>query len=131
MKEKWETPRIVVEKFAPNDYISACYEVTCITPNNNASFNYIYKDSNGDGRLDWWGDQLLLSASFRGDAVKEHTQTYPSNNGFVVDWWGNSYPVFVFYKNEGGSNIHVADLTNPQNTQVGADISTPQHPNRS
>ena len=84
MKEKWETPRIVVEKFAPNDYISACYEVTCITPNSNASFNYIYKDSNGDGRLDWWGDQLLLSASFRGDAVKEHTQTYPSNNGFCV-----------------------------------------------
>lgn len=131
MKEKWETPRIVVEKFAPNDYISACYEVTCITPNNNASFNYIYEDSNGDGQLDWWDDKLLLSASFRGDAVKEHTQTYPSNNGFVVDWRGNSYPVFVFYKNEGGSNIHVADLTNPQNTQVGADISTPQHPNRS
>lgn len=130
MKEKWETPRIVVEKFAPNDYISACYEVTCITPNNNASFNYIYEDSNGDGQLDR-GDRPLLSASFRGDAVKEHTQTYPSNNGFVVDWQGNSYPVFVFYKNEGGSNIHVADLTNPQNTQVGADISTPQHPNRS
>lgn len=130
MKEKWETPRIVVEKFAPNDYISACYEVTCITPNNNASFNYIYEDSNGDDQLDE-GDQLLLSASFRGDAVKEHTQTYPSNNGFVVDGQGNFYRVFVFYKNEGGSNIHVADLTNPQNTQVGANISTPQHPNRS
>lgn len=135
MKEKWDKPTINVEKFVANDYCkSTCYAVTCITPNNNGEFKYIYQDTNNDGRWDW-GDQQLYHAGygriFRGDNVQEYTHTYPENNGFVVDEDGNSYPVFYFYKSEGHNNIHVADLTNPKNTEVGADISSPEHPNRS
>ena len=29
MRAKWETPRIKVETFAPNDYVSACWGVAC------------------------------------------------------------------------------------------------------
>ena len=29
MKEMWETPRISVEEFAPNDYVAACWGVGC------------------------------------------------------------------------------------------------------
>lgn len=29
MKEKWTTPRTVIEEFTPNDYIAACWEVGC------------------------------------------------------------------------------------------------------
>lgn len=29
MKEMWEKPRILVEEFAPNDYVAACYQVGC------------------------------------------------------------------------------------------------------
>lgn len=134
-KAKWEAPRIFVQQFTPNEYCaSVCYAVTCITPNDNGEFKYIYADTNNDKTLDD-GDQLLYSAGrgriFRGDNVKEYTHSYPSNNGFVVDSLGNSYPVFYFYKNEGSNNIHVADLNNSKNTEVGADISTPEHPNRS
>ncbi len=34
MKETWETPRIAVEKFAPNEYVSSCLTVTlqCAIP---------------------------------------------------------------------------------------------------
>ena len=133
-KRTWVRPQANVQTFQMNDYVSACYEVTCITPRNNAEFKEIYSDSNGDGQLDW-GDELLYSSDllggFHGDNVKERTQTYPSNNGFVVDGWGYSYPVYVFYKNDGESSIHVADLTNRKNTQAGANIATPRHPNRS
>ena len=29
MKEMWERPRILVEEFAPNDYVAACWGVGC------------------------------------------------------------------------------------------------------
>ncbi|MGN0774766.1 MAG: hypothetical protein ACI4MP_13360 [Candidatus Ventricola sp.] len=29
MKEKWEAPRIAVEEFVANDYVSACFGVSC------------------------------------------------------------------------------------------------------
>ena len=29
MKEMWEAPRILVEEFAPNEYVSVCYQVGC------------------------------------------------------------------------------------------------------
>ncbi|MGN0275088.1 MAG: hypothetical protein ACI4DT_10015 [Chordicoccus sp.] len=42
MKEKWESPRIKVETFAPNDYVSACWGVACDVDLANA-----YETSNG------------------------------------------------------------------------------------
>ena len=74
MKAKWETPRIKVETFAPNDYVSACWGVACdVTAANQyektigtynpvnlfhdayncgqASNQYI-QDKNGDGTID-------------------------------------------------------------------------------
>ena len=29
MKEMWETPRIAVEGFAPNDYVAVCFKLGC------------------------------------------------------------------------------------------------------
>lgn len=29
MKEKWEEPRILVQKFTPNEYVAACWGVGC------------------------------------------------------------------------------------------------------
>ena len=74
MRAKWETPRIKVETFAPNDYVSACWGVACnVTAANQyetsigkydptnlfhdanncgqASNQYI-QDKNGDGTID-------------------------------------------------------------------------------
>lgn len=44
MKETWETPRIAVEKFAPNEYVSSCLTVTltCALPGSS-------KNQVGDG----------------------------------------------------------------------------------
>ena len=40
-KRTWVRPQANVQTFQMNDYVSACYEVTCITPLNNAEFKKI------------------------------------------------------------------------------------------
>ncbi len=32
MKKAWETPRIVIQKFEPNEYVAACYTLVCAIP---------------------------------------------------------------------------------------------------
>lgn len=139
-KEKWESPRIVVEKFATNDSINACYEVYCYFPNNNSEGS-IYQDSNGDGILDY-GDKCVLNGNWSGDGVAEFTGTQPKDNGFWVerDKWGRTTgtvkPVFVYQGKsfgEGHSSWHAADLSDPLNTNAIKDISdlTPGHHNHS
>lgn len=68
MKEKWLTPKTVIEEFTPNEYIAACWGVGCLTNEankyerdhkngiawhrigdcGNASHQYL-KDENNDG----------------------------------------------------------------------------------
>ena len=141
MKEKWETPRIVVEKFAPNDYISSCYQVTCITPNGNA-LGYVYEDTNSNGQID--SDDKYLGRA-QGDGVTEFTQTKPSTNGFWTpykydssNWFvanASKQAVFIYYGNKLPdtpgvihNSWHVAD---PTNSASYTDISTPEHPDHS
>ena len=31
MLEKWETPRVTIQEFEPNEYVAACYSVVCNT----------------------------------------------------------------------------------------------------
>ena len=32
MKKKWETPRMMIQEFAPNEYVAACYTLVCAIP---------------------------------------------------------------------------------------------------
>lgn len=39
MKKRWETPRAVVERFEPNEYVAACYKLACQRgPENNLTY---------------------------------------------------------------------------------------------
>ena len=130
-KRTWVRPQANVQTFQMNDYVSACYEVYCWTPDNN-SFGDLYEDTNHNGRLDW-RDKLLVS-NVQGDGVSEFTGTYPQNNGF----WKNGREVksvFIFYTSgpvaPGHTNVHATDLSDPYNSNAVRDISTSDHPNRS
>lgn len=81
MLEKWETPRVTIQEFEPNEYVAACYSVVCSTDAANsvekgwriwsdgwtnnydagqthsptacgALGNYYATDDNGDGLID-------------------------------------------------------------------------------
>ena len=39
MKKQWIRPKAVVEKFEPNEYIAACFNVKCMIPSENAGFD--------------------------------------------------------------------------------------------
>lgn len=137
-KEKWESPRIVVEKFTTNDSINACYQVYCYTPDKN-SWGYVFQDSNGNGHLDNQ-DAQIGDGALQGDGVSEYTTTYPANNGFFVkrsdysrwywsngDYTGTTYPIFIYHgkklPGEGHLSWHAADLSNPDNTNAVRRIS--------
>ena len=32
MRKKWETPRMMIQEFAPNEYVAACYTLVCAIP---------------------------------------------------------------------------------------------------
>ena len=135
-KRTWVRPQANVQTFQMNDYVSACYEVFCWTPDNNSVGN-VYEDTNQSG--DWdWGDKQVASR-VQGDGVSEFTGTYPQNNGFWVrtDRWGRETsevkPIFIFYGKAvaGGLSVHGSDLSDPNNSNAVKDISTKEHPNRS
>ncbi|MGN0990273.1 MAG: hypothetical protein ACI4O4_02335 [Candidatus Ventricola sp.] len=77
MKAMWETPRVAVETFAPNEYVSVCYELACTTGSNNKNMPV---NSLGQkySSADLWGDYG------KNDKVTVDGQTYwldGSHNG--------------------------------------------------
>lgn len=90
MKKKWETPRMYIEEFAPNEYVSSCLYLECAIPGQDP-----FKGNDGqipkrvfDFEIGLWGE----IAGIRPD-YQEHyrcggrgTTTYctETNRGF---WW--------------------------------------------
>lgn len=90
MKKKWEEPRILVQQFAPNEYVSACVTGTiqCMYPGNGQSNGQaIYDDYNGDSTGNYEDGEGLLHGicgyetpvSFNGNTASG----YESINGVV------------------------------------------------
>lgn len=89
MKKKWETPRMYIEEFAPNEYVSNCLYLACAIPGDSP-----YKDYDGqiptrifNYEIDSWGgikinpdNQEHYICGVRG-ATTYCTET---NRGF---WW--------------------------------------------
>lgn len=119
MKKKWEEPRIMVQQFVPNEYVAACYRIRCRTPHGNASYKYIYDDTNDNGVWDS-EDRRIYSAGFMGTfsgCNQWHKGVIldepPTANGFVTTGTdprrSQSDAVFYWYENLGHqyADIHV------------------------
>lgn len=117
MKKRWEEPRILVQKFMPNEYVAACgdsgvvYNFECNAGNRRNSYNVYYDNgrplasSNGDE--EWY-------AQFTGYHPCGVTHEAESNSGFydgymyLQDWRGNNSgsPIDVVIWTDSGTNVH-------------------------
>lgn len=59
MKEKWTTPRTVIEEFTPNEYVAACWGVACSVEHANQyeKDHGYYNDGDVSHALDHCGNQ--------------------------------------------------------------------------
>ena len=122
----WTFPTAIAQQFAANDYVSACYDIKCTTPRNNASYNLIVADSNGNGVYDEGVDTIIHNPADNGKTYTKgcggtHSVTIigaiPTvSNGFAVRIdKGVADPIFywdgsVINTDEPGNNLFISDL---------------------
>lgn len=117
MKKRWEEPRILVQKFMPNEYVAACgdsgvvYNFECNAGNRRNSYNVYY--DNGDplassnGNEEWY-------AQFTGYHPCGATHEAELDSGFydgymyLQDRRGNNSgsPIDVIIWTDRGTNVH-------------------------
>lgn len=87
MKEKWQTPKILIQKFTPNDYVSTCgktetgkYIFTCDAPRGN-----VYYYPQGRGAKDLRGRDIVTELGGYHPCQKKHETDNPNDfyDGFV------------------------------------------------
>ena len=128
----WIRPEAVGQQFATNDYVSACYNVKCTTPNGNAKFTYLYEDTNKNGTFEPGTDALLFDATsipknehFWGCGGRHEViirGEWPANNGFVAPLEDPNAVIPYFYWSG-----NVIDVSNPDAPNMadmhGTDLS--------
>ena len=117
MKKRWEEPRILVQKFMPNEYVAACgdsgvvYNFECNAGSRGDSYNVYFDDgtpfASSNGNEEWY-------AQFTGYHPCGATHEAESDSGFYdgymyrQDWWGDNTgsPINVVIWTDGGSDVH-------------------------
>ena len=117
MKKRWEEPRILVQKFMPNEYVAACgdsgvvYNFECNAGSRWDSYNVYFDDgrplasSNGNEER---------YAQFTGYHPCGATHEAESNSGFydgymyLQNWRGNNSgnPIDVVIWTDNGTDVH-------------------------
>lgn len=122
-----------MQVFAANEYVSACYNVYCATPLNNAKFHFIIDDTNRNGVYDANSDTVVFNPKdyhptnvnvwgCGGYHTVQIQGDLPTPNGFAIKdngaivepvlWWNGD----VIEPNPNTSGVHyktfhVSDLT--------------------
>ena len=109
--KNWTNPVAIAQQFAANEYVSACFSVLCVTPNNNAEYRYVYEDTNKNGTFEQDIDKLILDVpsifagcNGRHDVIIHGEVSDLKNNGFIAKH-GAKYDVEPFFYWDG----HVID----------------------
>ena len=100
MKEMWEKPRILVEEFAPNDYVAVCYQLGCENTTGDGTLpdgSYTKTDLWGDYGQDpnWLGNIRVNGNRYHvgdehEDACKDPTKNAIQVNGKEISIWEDS-----------------------------------------
>lgn len=128
----WTIPVAKGQKFVANEYISACYNVWCVTPLDNEYFGSLVADSNGNNVYDPGVDKVEYApvapaAWVKGCGGKHEVRlqgNLPTSNGFVTEFKENPVtPVYFWYGDVIGENVepennfienlHITDLSRP------------------
>lgn len=117
MKKMWEEPKILVQKFMPNEYVAACgdsgvvYNFECNAGNRQNSYNVYYDNgrplASSNGSEEWY-------AQFTGYHPCGATHEAESDSGFydgymyLQDRRGNNSgnPIDVIIWTDRGTNVH-------------------------
>lgn len=127
MKKIWTKPVAIVEKFAANEYVAACWKINCNVPS-----GYGYTDTNNNGRYDANTDVLLTPADRRGnpDSVRGcgtwHTGVagVPDDGPVANAMWhaegqwpwssDEDYAVFFWRDGDGAHDVHFSKVSDAQ-----------------
>ena len=131
MLRTWEAPKIVVEEFIPNEYVSACgdsgtvYKFKCNAGSEYTSYNVFF---NGDDGIAGTPDDIAWTTSGYYNPVHKNGSYSPCGttheasknddfiNGYMYEqgWWGmnsgNRIDVIVW--TNGGTNTHCTQNLN-------------------
>ena len=80
MKNVWGSPRIVVEQFAPNEYVAACWGVACDTSSANR-----YEQTHGPHRGETWYDNYGCTHGSTNCGRSSNQVIYDDNNDGSAD----------------------------------------------
>ena len=97
----WKQPMAIGQKFAANEYVAACYNIYCVTPNGNGTISKMYNDTNGNGVYDEGIDLLEAEPVAASGCDEKHIGIISGDpnqvNGFVemrntkeivpIFWW--------------------------------------------
>lgn len=117
MKMKWEEPRIEVQKFIPNEYVAACYNISCNVPSGVG-----YYETNGEPGYQeggWFtkGDEFIASGTGCG-TTHYGVPGVPDDGPVANAMWqesrsGRYYPVFYWeqgHSSWGHSSSHFSKV---------------------
>lgn len=87
IKKKWETPRMYIEEFAPNEYVSHCMYLECAIPGKDPFKGNDYTGSRlFDFQVESWGEITGISPDYQehgGCAIDTRTTWNPeTGRGF-------------------------------------------------
>lgn len=117
MKKMWEEPKILVQKFMPNEYVAACgdsgvvYNFECNAGNRRDSYNVYYDNgeplASSNGNEEWY-------AQFTGYHPCGATHEAESDSGFydgymyLQNWRGNNTGnrIDVVIWTDSGTDVH-------------------------
>lgn len=123
MNAVWETPRIAVEKFAPNDYVAVCYSLSCqvgskgFTPTINGQEYPVYWTE--QQAMNTWDPGNRTEKKYSGTTQGDHNTTGkagtcndPASNYVTIDE-NNNYSFYEENNEQGtlqGQITHVVDV---------------------
>ena len=103
--KKYIVPVMKAEMFVSNDFYCACYKIKCTTPHNNATYFYMFDDSNDNNILDnqdkqlyhrmggFWGCNKWHIGVIIDEAPKANGFVSKSKNGLGAEsiyWWNEA-----------------------------------------
>ena len=138
MLEKWETPRVTIQEFEPNEYVAACWYIACKygIHNNTDPISHNLHQKGSDGLGCGWADNQVIRDNPDGTfSIREedgYLEDYDMEMTKNSDYTGLSLTlanvkandtIYWITKSSDGSQkwFHYGTVVNP----------TPDHPNRS
>jgi len=109
----WTIPAAAAQKFAANDYVSACYNIKCKADNSTewpgTCFTTAVMDTNGNGTYEAGTDEVFYqSGGFyccnQYHVVKVNGEVPNQHNAFLIDTEGNTVPVYLWVGDAIGEN---------------------------